>query len=334
MRQGFRLALHVALLLLTATHPHGFSEETSSILVYYKDATQPEPQLEAMIQDNDWAQWTVKTSGLSSEDLDGKTHLILYNFRHGQLYTQGEIDCIKGWFEEGGRTIWVTSDSDFFSNNGRIASANQVLEAIGSRLRAESASVRDPVNNAEPAYRVLASPNTEDVEIESLVEGVETVLVSGPSPIIGYLEGKHRTLEDASFTDIHVILMSRPTSEIVDNTGTPPEAHTRTSGEYCVMAMELIPSKHSVVIVSGESPFAQGEGIYKPETYYRSKYTEDFPQQGAVLVNGLLHYTVAVEWPEPQSEARGNVPVPVITVVAGLMAIAVIKHLARAQQHQ
>ena len=327
MRKGLRLAIPLTFLLLTSLPPCGFAQETPSILVYNKDATQQEPQLEAMIHDNDWAQWTVRTSGLSREDLDDKTHLLLYNSRHDLRYTQDEIESIERWFDEGGKTLWVTSDSDFFSNNGRIASANQVLEAIGSRLRAESASVRDPVNNAEPAYRVLASPNTEDTETVSIVEGVETVLVSGPSPIIGYLDGRYRTLEDAAYADIHVILKSRSTSEIVDNTGVPPEAHTRTSGEYCVMAMELIPSKRNIVIVSGESPFAQGEGIYKPETYYRSKYTENYPQQGAALVNSLLQYTTEVEWPEQQSEAQSNIPVPVISVVAGLIAVTMIKHL-------
>jgi hypothetical protein len=328
MRITRTLALFLTIIIcVISSIPNGFTLETPSMIVYNKGAVNQESQLEAMINDNDWAQWAVKTSSLSSDDLKDMTHLVLYNARHDQLYTEEELDDIEEWFNVGGKTIWVSSDSDFFSNNGRITSANQILETIDSQLRAESASVRDPVNNADPEYRVLASPNTEDAEIASIVEGVETVLVSGPSPIVAYIGGEYLALEDDAHENIHVILTSRATAEMVDNTEPRAETHTRTSGVYCVMAMELIPVKRNIVIVSGESPFSQGEGIYRPEVIYRTKYTVTYPQQGAALVANLLHYTVAKEWAATPSETQNSIPVHAVAVLIGLMAAAHVKRL-------
>lgn len=306
----------VIILFSLNTQP-GIAVDTPGVLVYHKDAVMQAPQLEAMANDIQWITWEIVNSNLDQEDLEDKTHLILYNQRHGQLYTSNELEIIKTWYDEGGKTIWVTSDSDFFTNNGRIFSANQILEAVECRLRAESVSVRDPVHNAEPIYRLLATPNNEDAEIGSIVEGVESVLVSGPSPIIAKIDGEYQALEAGSPSDIHVILMSQVSSELVDNTSPAPEIHTVTGGRYCVLAMELVPEKHNIVIVSGESPFAVGEGMYKPEILFPSKYSELYPQQGAMLVENLLRYTVEKQWPEVQVEK--GIPIPVIYVILGIV---------------
>lgn len=143
------------------------------------------------------------------------------------------------------------------------------------------------------------------------------MLVSGPSPIIAKMDGDYQALEAGSPTDIHVILMSQVTSELVDNTSPVPEIHTVTVGKYCVLAMELVPEKHNIVIVSGESPFAVGEGMYKPEILFPSKYSELYPQQGAMLVENLLRYTVEKQWPEVRVEK--GIPIPLISVILGII---------------
>ena len=286
----------------------------SQVLVYNLDAPAIDPQLNAMIQDMNWLKWTTINSSLEENNLEDITHLILYNHRHDRTYTQTELDAIKNWYNVGGKTIWVSSDSDFFTNNGRITSANQILTEIDSSLRAESASVRDPVHNAYPNFRLLAVPETNEDTID-IVEGVERVLVSGPSSIIGYVNEEFVALEESNIENILVVLVSQETSELVDNTGVPPEAHSVGTGSFVVLAVEIDPVRKNIVIVGGESVFASGEGMYKPELLYPSKYTEDYPQQGSLLVENLLRYSIEKEWPE---ETGINIPLNLYTILLGI----------------
>lgn len=295
------------------------ASKESNILVYTKDAPAVDPQLNAMIQDMNWLDWKTINSSLEENDLEEITHLILYNHRHDRVYSQTELDTIKNWYDLGGKTIWVSSDSDFFTNNGRIASANQILTEIDSNLRAESASIRDPVHNSEPIFRLLAVPEKNE-ETSDIVEGVERVLVSGPSSIIGYVNGDFVALEDTNLENILVVLVSQETSELVDNTGVPPEAHNVGTGSYVVLAVEIDPVRKNIVIVGGESVFASGEGMYKPELLYPNKYTEDYPQQGSLLVENLLRYSMEKEWPE---ETGSNIPLKLYTICLGIGVLIV-----------
>lgn len=305
----------ITILTISFLVQYGNAESRPNILVYNKEAVQQEPQLEAMKKELSFAEWTV-VSSLNKEDLDDKSHLILYNQRHDQKYSQTDTNNISEWFMKGGKTIWVSADSDFFTNNGRISSANQILESINSKLRTESASLRDPVHNADPNYRLLASPIRDNSEINAIVDGVENVLVSGPSPVIVYVEGEYHALEQYQHKDIFAILVSSSSSELIDNTPPSPQVHVVSTGSFCVLAMELIPGKHNIVIVGGESPFSAGEGMYKPEILFPQKYTEDYPQEGAIFVENLLQYTVDMKW---EAENNKRIPIPPGAISLGII---------------
>ena len=57
--------------------------------------------------------------------------------------------------------------------------------------------------------------------------------------------------------------------------------------------------------------------MYKPEILLPSKYSEDYPQQGAMLVENLLRYTVEKQWPEVRVEK--GIPIPLISVILGII---------------
>ena len=271
-----------------------------------KGAVQPDKQLAAMVADFSWVEWRVVLGDLKATDLDGASFLLLVNIDSSQTWSDAEVAAITAWYSAGGKTLWVSGDSDFPPNDvKRQASANKVLAAIGSRLRMESGAIEDPVSSADAPYRVLGVSDACDANVKFIVEGVQKALFHGPGPIVGYSGGKYVSLETASIDGVYKVITSTVEGVLKDNDPTvAPEVHSLTAvGRLTLMAFDFDYAKKNLAIATGEAPIAQYQGLYKPELMDPARYGSKYPQQGERLFDNILTFSLVSKnrWCEDQA---------------------------------
>ncbi len=207
-------------------------------------------------------------------------------------FNDDELAAIKSWFEIGGKAVWVAADSDYGNDALRQASANSALEYLGSALRIEAASAEDPVSNGGAPDMVLGVSDNVDPEFAHLVSGVERGLFHGPGIIIGYVSGSYVALEDTDVPGVYVIMTTSDVGVVVDNSEPVPEVHEAgAEGSFPLMAMEVDYDSGNIVIATGDAPFGQYMGLYKPEMLRADRYGADAnPQQGGRLFENIVDY--------------------------------------------
>jgi len=261
-------------------------------VIQLKGAREPGPQLAAIEEDMPHVKWSIVYGELTEYDLKGAVMLVMVQANPLVDYTDVELEAVKRWLDEGGKGIWIASDSDFGSDALRQTSANKVLEYIGSALRIESASAEDPFSNGYAPYRVLAVSDNADPEYGFLVSGVNRSLFHGPGIIIGEKDGQFYKLEEGGLENIHVLMTTSVTGMIVDSTDPAPQAHNAGEwGTYPMLAIEVDQDKTNVIIASADAPFGHFMGLYKPELIRPDRYGPDAnPQQGARLFENIVDY--------------------------------------------
>jgi len=264
------------------------------VVVHLKGSLATDSQLNALISDLNYVEWHVIFNGLTEADLGDASMLILVQGDSSIDYTDEELIAIKTWYEEGGKTIWVASDSDYGNDALRQPTANSVLEYLGSAMRFEHSSVEDPVSNGFAPYRVLAISENVDPEYEFLVSGVERGLFHGPGIVVGYENGEYVKLEENSIENVHVIMTTSEYGVVVDNSEPFPEAHQAgDEGTFPVMVIEVDYDLSGVIIATGDAPFGQYMGLYKPEMLRADRYGDAAnPQQGGRLFANIIDYAV------------------------------------------
>ncbi|MBM3291079.1 hypothetical protein FJY84_00185 [Candidatus Bathyarchaeota archaeon] len=298
MRKRLFSILIVVVLLLNYSSAFIVNAAKPIVVVYAKGSIEPDKQLKAMMTDLTWITWKPVLDELTSANLEGASMLIMVKIDSSSEYTANEINVVKNWFAIGGKTLWVTSDSDFPPNDmKRQASANAVLAAVQSKLRIESAAVEDPASSADAPYRVLAVSEACDTPVKFLVDGVTRALFHGPGPVVGYVNNKYVALENTTVENVYKIMTSTVNGELKDNDPTvAPEVHILGNvGRLTVMAMEIVPAKKNIIIATGEAPIAQYEGLYKPEISNNVRYGVKYPTDGERLFNNLLAFTLVMK---------------------------------------
>ncbi len=216
---------------------------------------------------------------------------------YGKNLTDHEVDVIVDWFQQGEKTIWVSSDSDYGGYNYIIENTNRVLRGIGSKIRAEPTSVEDPFSNCASSYRVRANvTNTGDPEVAGIVAGVEAangVLFHGPTILYGFMDGVAVPLETTTIPNVHWVMKTGPSGILVDKDPTinPPVAHEDgQEGSFVIMAVEKFagPNGDCKIIVTGENPY----GGYQPG--FSSEYY-GYALDGPSLVMNAVDWGVEVE---------------------------------------
>lgn len=283
------VSLLIASLALPAVISGG-SPERPVVVVFAKGLAGEDVQLEAALSNETFVEWRVVTGELTRIDLEGATMLIAILADYTQEYTSAELAAIADWFDEGGKALWVAGDSDYGDDGPpRQSNANKLLEAVGSKLRIESAAVEDPVSNAGRPYRVLGLSEKCDTEVSFLVEGVARALFHGPAPVVCYVGGEYVRLEEERVENVYRIMWTTSEGVIVNHNPPEPEAHgVGDTGSFVLMAIEVIPEKECVVIATGDAPFDHYTGTYMPELRKYDRYAVEYPQQGAALVRNLL----------------------------------------------
>jgi len=262
------------------------------VVVHLKGALGTDIQFDAAMEDMDYVEWHIVYNGITAGDLDEASMLIMIQADSSLDYTDEELAAVKAWYEKGGKAIWVASDSDYGTDGLRQGTANSVLEYLGSKLRFEDSSTEDPVSNGFAPYRVLAVSDYVDPEFGFLVSGVDRGLFHGPGIVVGYEGGQYYKLEETDLENVHVIMTTSVNGVVVDNSEPSPEVHMAgDEGALPVMVLEVDFDNAGILIATGDAPFGQYAGLYRPELKRADRYGLDVnPQQGARLFQNVIDY--------------------------------------------
>ncbi|MFQ6077202.1 MAG: hypothetical protein ACE5Z5_13905 [Candidatus Bathyarchaeia archaeon] len=318
MRKKLAILTIVSVLLATAllTHPTHAAGETIVVDVSHGQGTKLLDHFVGNLTDLGYTV-VLANGGINSTVLEGASFLFVgHIYGKANNLTDAEIDAIKAWFNKGEKAIWVDADSDYGGAEYIAFQTNKILEAIGSKLRAEITSVEDPQSNAKAAYRVVANVTNTADPVKDITSGVSKALFHGPTFLYGVKDGTPVALEDTSITNVYWVMKTSPAGVVKDNTPTtPPLVHTDgQKGSFVIMAVEKHagPNENNKIVVSGETPY----GGYMPVfawTYY------DVSLDGPTLVKNTVTWGLKVEAPFPWLTV-GVVVVVVAIAVVGLVA--------------
>ncbi|MBN2336741.1 hypothetical protein JXL21_14385 [Candidatus Bathyarchaeota archaeon] len=289
------------------------------VVAHLKGALEPDIQLNAIVGNLTSVEWRVVLGELTAADLSGAKMLVMSLSDSSQIYTEAELNAIKAWFDMGGKTIYVSADSDYGTDHMRLTACNTVLVKLNAKLRVDDCSAEDAVSNGGAPYRVLGTSVNADPEVEYLVRGVERGLFHGPGIVVGYEGGQMVDLTKDDVENVYIVMTTTETGIIVDNSEpTPGVMEAGVEGEFPLMAVEIDYAKKNMIIAAGEAPFDQYVGLYKPELIRMDRYgPEANTQQGATLFENIVAF--ATNFGEDILSLKSNV-MGLETDVAGLEA--------------
>lgn len=218
-------------------------------------------------------EWVVIEEKITSEVLANVDILIL-----GQPTTSfalDEIEAIMEWLDEGNKVLWVASDSDYGGGPSSQKACNELLEAIGAKLRVETGAVYDDVYNAQRFYRVLGfvKPDLAPYLYTDIIsEGITNpVLYHGPTVVIWIdEEGNPRDPVTDTFPFLIRIVWNSDVAYIADNNPPPLMLYSPIADinrTFVMLAAEYWIDKNNIIIVSGESPYGDYEPTWAWEYY-------------------------------------------------------------------
>lgn len=287
MSFSFNRAIKIIALILFLTSiiasPIGLKaqEEKPVVVVFAKGMLEADVMLEAMMGNITSVEWRVFTDTITYEDIKDAKMLIWVGVDTAMNITDDEVAAIVKWWSDGGKTLWVTGDSDYKGGDYmRIDDANKILEAVGSVLRNEHTEATDPVVNVGGrAYRVAGIVDPEP-PLQFLKAGVNGyVLFHGPGPVVAFDGSKWYKLESEKPKDriIYVIATTSEEGAIEEFVPPLPEAHDLGEvGKKVLMAAEIFPEKKNIAILSTEAPFDHYQGMWAPEYKGQKLYGPQF----------------------------------------------------------
>jgi len=243
----------------------------------------------------------VRYGGLTPDTLDGVDVLII-----GQptlILAPEEVDAVTAWFQQEGyiRVLWVAGDSDYPAQGSEVAqqAMNQVLEAIGSKIRADYVSVEDEESFAGRTYRVIGLVNPSP-EVACLGCGAEKALFHGPGPLYAINDnGEPVNPVETPVPGVYVVVTTSEKGKIVQHQAAPdgldPEFYTNI-GEYGVFPLLLVEDMTGDdgvpkrVIASGETPYGGYQAGITWEYY-------GIPTQGPKLFQNLIYWATGYMGP-------------------------------------
>jgi hypothetical protein len=271
---------------------------------------------------SDWG-YTIKnsTSQMTASLLTGVDVLIL---NAPDYIFENESDVIKTWFTaEAGRTIWITSDSDYggywypWGVTAHPIGVNHIVKDIGGHIYIQDDAVSDYVSMDGASYRVLCdTPNTVDDPAKFITRNVEHVSMHGPTAVIPYSSltadgvGTVGSFEDMD--KVQWVINSSKTAAIQDQDF---DDDTKWEG-YPVaknMSMAMIAiewdlgAKNNKLVVAGESFFADYKLMFGEFCRYVNKTGTDdpLPIDNIPLTEQLLDWSVGTLDTSPLTAAPG-----------------------------
>lgn len=256
------------LLLLISTVPMVKAEKPLVVVVAH-GLLEEDIQLTYMMGNITEVEWKVITETITYDDIKDADMLIYVQVDIGLEITDEEVAAIKKWFDQGGKTLWVTGDSDYKGGDYlRIPSTNKILEAVGSVLRNDHTEAVDRVSNCGASYRVAALVKP-DTELAFLGVGVgKPVLFHGPGVVAVYVNGEWKPLYGSGDKPVENVYRIAVTSEggaIAEFVKPLPHAYeVGEEGTFTLMAAEFM-DNDNIVILSVEAPFDHYRGMWTTE---------------------------------------------------------------------
>ena len=210
--------------------------------------------------------WIKIDAGINSSVLSNVDVLIL-----GQPTTglaAEEVAAVMDWLNTGNKVLWVASDSDYGGGPSSQAAANDLLEAVGAKLRIETGAVYDDIFNAGAYYRVLGvmrPDNIPGMATDILAENItKPILFHGPSVIIWVDEdGNPHDPVTEIFPGLIRIAWTSGNAYIADNEAPALILYNPfvdRNREFVMLAAEYWQDSNVLIVASGESPY----GDYEP----------------------------------------------------------------------
>ncbi len=209
----------------------------------------------------------IRYGGFTPDTLAGVDMVII-----GQptlLPDPAEIQALVQWFNgKGIRAIWVAADSDYPAQGSETSQqfANQVLEAIGSKLRLDYVSVEDEESYAGRTYRVIGivDPVPKDRPSALLAYVASKVLFHGPGAVYALdANGNPVNPIETPVDNVCVIVRTSEAGKIVEHQTTEGGGisgvfyQVGQTGMFPLLAIERVSIEPlKTVIASGESPYS------------------------------------------------------------------------------
>jgi len=257
------------LLLLVPVTVHVAKAEKPLVVVVAHGLLEEDIQLTYMMGNITEVEWKVITETITYEDIKDANMLIYVQVDTGIEITDEELSAIKKWFDQGGKTLWVTGDSDYKGGDYlRIPSTNKILEAVGSVLRNDHTEAVDRVSNCGASYRVAALIKP-DPELAFLGVGIsKPVLFHGPGIVALYVNGEWKPLYgvgDKPIENVYRIAITSEGGAISESVEPLPHAYeVGEEGVFTLMAAEFM-DNDNIVILSVEAPFDHYRGMWTTE---------------------------------------------------------------------
>ncbi|MCK5238450.1 MAG: hypothetical protein KAR33_02810 [Candidatus Thorarchaeota archaeon] len=234
--------------------------------------------------------------GINESILAGATGLIIGSiYGTTNEFSTNEIHAISEWFNLGHRFLWVSFDSDYAGQTYINDNSDDVLSSAGSHVYGEPTAIEDPVQNTGAGYRAIATVLSYDPFVSNITQGVEEVLMHGPTCLYGSSNGAPYitpvSLETSSILNVFPLLYYSPSATIVDSDLRAPVAHSNgDQGSFVAAALEISAGESGtgVIITSGASPYGD----------YRPMYTYDYYDR---IMNGNLFVEQAIDFGMKQS---------------------------------
>lgn len=306
-RKILHLFIAVFLVLALGNTAPSYAEyhERPIVVAFSKGADEPDIQLSLMMEIS-YVKWRLVLEELTAEDLVGASVLMLVSTDASLGYADAELTAINDWMNEGGKTIWVSGDSDSDMGQKRILTANEVLETIGSRLRIDDATAEDPISNGGEPYRVLGVSSEVDPSMKFLVRGVSRGLFHEPGIAVVYVDGEWIDLMEHDVEDVYVVMTTSYAGIVVDKSEPAPNVMIPgDEGNLPLMVIEVDKERNNLIIATGDAPFNHNTGLYMPEAVSPDLYGDDaYSQEGQILFENVLKFATVFshEWFSLRSE--------------------------------
>jgi len=268
--------------------------EKPLVVVIAHGALEENVQLQYMKGNITEVDWKVITEEVTYDEIKDADMIIYVQVDIDLNITDDEVAAIKRWFDQGGKTLWVTGDSDYKGGDfKRIPNTNKILKAVGSILRNDHAEAVDRESNCGASYRVAAII-APDKGLEFLAAGVERpVLFHGPGVVAVEINGEWKPFYgkgDKPAPNVYRLAITSDKGAIAEFVKPLPAAYTiGEEGSFTLMAVEFMPNDN-IVILSVEAPFDHYHGMW--ETVYK-----DVPLDGPKFVKNVVLWAVGLYGP-------------------------------------
>ena len=290
------LLIALALTLAISIPPKGSTAERTLKVAVDLAHGESDKYLSYIVGNITFVEWKLITPGTTiTSDLLSDVDILLIG-QPTQPFTADEIAAIVQWFNSGNKAVWIAADSDY-GTTGPVSQdiANTLLEAVGTKLRADLGSLYDNVNCAAAYYRVLLRVMPDELfELYTNIisEGItKPVLGHGPGLLVWVDEsGAYHDPAKETFPGLIRIVWSYETAYFAENN--PPYSHVYDAlvdinRTFVFLAAEYMHGLNNIVVASGESPY----GDYEP-TWSSRYYGVDL--DGPQFVTNMIKWFVKV----------------------------------------